>query len=79
MLAHDPPPAEASGILTVPPVCEAACGRALTSAQVGKGARACSPACRAEAFRARRRHKVLLLLDALANELTALRAEVERW
>lgn len=79
MLAHDPHPADPAGTAAETPVCEApGCGRALTDAQVAKGARACSPACRARAHRARRRGALLTRLDALAAELARLRAEVER-
>jgi hypothetical protein len=77
-------------------VCEApGCGRALSPAQLARGARACSAACRARAHRARRealreanlresvrrerRAAVLGTIDRMAGELARLRAEVEAW
>jgi hypothetical protein len=78
------------------PVCEApGCGRALSPAQLARGARACSAACRARAHRARRealreanlresvrrerRTAVLGALDRIGAEVVRLRAEVEHW
>jgi hypothetical protein len=57
--------------------CEA-CGGPVSAAQVAKGARSCSAACRAAGSRARRRQAVLSRLEALGAELCALRIEVGR-
>ena len=61
------------------------CRRPLTAAQQKRGAKACSPSCRAAAHHAARR-AVLARLDALARqqealarELASLSAEVARW
>jgi multidrug efflux pump subunit AcrA (membrane-fusion protein) len=68
------------------PVCEApGCGRPLTTAQLARGARACSPACRRAAHRARQRDRRLAEIDAsiagLESALALLRqhrAEIAR-
>jgi hypothetical protein len=61
------------------PVCEAvACGRALTPAQLARGARACSASCRARAHREGRKARRLAEIDQALRVLLDLRAEIER-
>src|ERR1700722_14661922 len=90
----DLPPAAPSERVAAPHRCEApACGRALSAAQTAKGARVCSPACRARAHRGRRKATLLARFDAVTRdratalaalervdaEVTALRDDVSRW
>lgn len=67
-----PPPTPA-------PVCEApGCGRVVTPAQVARGAKACSAACRARAHREHKRARRLAEIDAAVRTLLDLRAEIAR-
>jgi hypothetical protein len=69
------PPDTAAGT----PVCEApGCDRRLTPDQVQRDARACSAACRARAYRERRRQLRLAEIDAAVKVLLELRAEIKR-
>jgi predicted nucleic acid-binding Zn ribbon protein len=70
---HPPEPAAGEALCGAP-----GCGRALTPAQVGKGARACSDACRRAANRARQRDRRLAEIDAAILVLQELRAEIAR-
>ena len=78
MLADNPQPAAPSDTSAEPPLCEApGCGRPLSPGQLVKGARACSPACRAKAHRERRKRARLAEIDAAVATLLSLRAEIE--
>jgi hypothetical protein len=70
------PAASADAVPGRPP-CEA-CGEPLAEGQ-RPGTRFCGGRCRAAGSRARRRAELLGRIDALAGELTAIRAQVERW
>lgn len=73
-LPLDPPDASAGT-----PVCEApGCDRRLTPVQVARDARACSAACRAKAYRERRRQVRLAEVDAAIRVLQELRQEIAR-
>jgi len=50
----------------------------LTAVQASKGARACSPACRAAAHRERRKVARLAEIDAAIRTLQTLRDEIAR-
>ncbi len=79
MLTADQPTLDPSDTAAGTPVCEAAgCGRRLTPVQVQRDARACSAACRARAYRERRRQLRLAEVDAAIRVLQELRQEIAR-
>jgi predicted nucleic acid-binding Zn ribbon protein len=77
MLSADQPPLDPTDTAAGTPLCEApGCDRRLTPVQVRKDARACSAACRARAYRERRRQARLAEIDAAVKVLLELRAEI---
>lgn len=79
MLSVDQRPLEPPDAPAGTPLCEApGCDRHLTPSQLQKGARVCSAACRAKAYRERRRQVRLAEVDAAIRVLQELRQEIAR-